>query len=134
MNGYSALMLGGASTSFHSSLPLANNSVIFHAADLCKRPEEQSYQPCWGDPLAHAQHPIDLLDAEPMQNVGHQGLKTHILDACNVFSPLEIVRGPVFSAFSRIVNNCGVWVSSLIYEGATSYYARYCNMSVSFYL
>ena len=63
------------------------------------------------DPLAHAQHPIDLLDTEPMKDIGHQGLKAHVLDASHVFGSLEIIRSPVFSTFSCIVDDCGECVS-----------------------
>lgn len=51
-----------------------------------------------------------------MQNIGHQGLEPHILDAGNVLRPLEIVRGPVFSAFSCVVDDCGEYVSIFLHE------------------
>jgi hypothetical protein len=55
--------------------------------------------------LAHAEHAVDLLDAEPMQDIGHQGLESHVLDPGDALSSLEVIRGAVFSSFSCIVHN-----------------------------
>ena len=43
MDGYPVSVLGGASSNQNFGLPLANNSVIFHAVDLCKLREEERY-------------------------------------------------------------------------------------------
>ena len=56
--------------------------------------------------LAHAQHPVNLGDTKPVEDVGHQGLEAHILDTCDVFGSLEIVRCTILPAFSGVVHNC----------------------------
>jgi hypothetical protein len=45
--------------------------------------------------IAHAQHAIDLGDAEPVEDIRHQGLEPHVLDACDVFRTLEILASPI---------------------------------------
>lgn len=40
-----------------------------------------------------------------MQDVWHQGLKAHILDASNVFGSLEVVRGSVGTTLASVVNH-----------------------------
>ena len=114
MDGYAVKDVINGGSRFLSmglQLPLANNGVIFHAVDLCKLRKNSDIDHTGDDPLAHAQHPIDLLDAEPMKDIGHQGLKAHVLDASHVFGSLEIIRSPVFSTFSCIVDDCGECVS-----------------------
>jgi hypothetical protein len=39
-----------------------------------------------------------------VQNIGHQSLESHILHARNILCSLEILRGPVRSTLSRVVN------------------------------
>jgi hypothetical protein len=56
------------------------------------------------DLLAHTQHPIDLLDTEPMKNIGHQRLETHVLHTRNILRPLEILRCAVQSTFPGVVD------------------------------
>ena len=56
--------------------------------------------------LAHAQHPINLGDTEPVEDVRHQSLEPHVLDAGYVFSPLEVIGGPVLASLPRVVDNC----------------------------
>jgi hypothetical protein len=56
------------------------------------------------DSLAHTQHPVDFLDTKPMENIGHQRLESHVLHASNVLGSLEILRGPIQSALSGIVD------------------------------
>lgn len=41
--------------------------------------------------LAHAKHPVNLLDAQPMQDVRHESLESHVFDTSNVLSSLEVV-------------------------------------------
>lgn len=53
--------------------------------------------------LAHAEHAVNLLDAEPVQNVRHQSLESHVLDSGNVLGSLEVVRGTVLTSFPGIV-------------------------------
>ena len=77
----------------HGGPPLSNDSVVLHAVlrgahvrntcSLCGVLIEHS--------LAHAKHSVDLLDAEPMEDVRHQSLESHVLYACNVLSALEVV-------------------------------------------
>lgn len=55
--------------------------------------------------LAHAQHAVDLLDAKPVQDVGHEGLEAHVLDAGNVLRPLEILGRAVLAALPGVVDN-----------------------------
>ncbi len=54
--------------------------------------------------LAHTQHAIDLLDPKPMQNIRHQGLKTHVFHASNVLGPLKIFGSSISASFSSIIN------------------------------
>ena len=56
--------------------------------------------------LAHAQHSVDFLDAQPMKNVWHQSLESHILDACNVLGSLEVIRSSIFPTLAGVVNHC----------------------------
>lgn len=62
----------------------------------------------WGDILAHAQHPVDLGDTQPVQDVRHQRLEAHIFDTGDVLGPLEVVGGPVFATLAGVVHDCGV--------------------------
>lgn len=55
--------------------------------------------------LAHAQHAVNLLDAEPVENVGHESLESHVLDSCDIFRALEVVGCAVGSTLSGIVHN-----------------------------
>lgn len=41
--------------------------------------------------LAHAQHAVNLGNAEPVQNIRHQRLETHVFDTGNVFGSLEVI-------------------------------------------
>ena len=59
------------------------------------------------DVLAHAQHPIDLGDTEPMQNVRHKGLEAHVLHTGDVLGSLEVIGCPVLATLSGIVHDCG---------------------------
>lgn len=60
------------------------------------------------DSLAHAQHAVDLGDPEPVEDVRHEGLEPHVLDAGNVFGPFEVVRCAIFPAFPRVVHHCAM--------------------------
>lgn len=44
-----------------------------------------------GDSLAHTEHSINLLDTEPMENIGHQCLETHVFHTGNVLGSLEVL-------------------------------------------
>jgi len=63
---------------------LINNSIVLH--------------------VGHAQHPVDLGDTEPVQDIGHQGLETHVLDTSNVLSTLEVLASAVLASLSSIVD------------------------------
>jgi len=39
-----------------------------------------------------------------MENIGHQRLESHVLHTSNVLGSLEILRGPIQSALSGIVD------------------------------
>lgn len=41
-----------------------------------------------------------------MEDVWHESLEPHILDACNVLGSLEVVRGSIGPAFPRVVDHC----------------------------
>jgi hypothetical protein len=56
------------------------------------------------DSLAHTQHPVNFLDTKPMEDIGHQRLESHVLHTSNVLGSLEILRGPIQSALSGIVD------------------------------
>lgn len=56
--------------------------------------------------LAHAEHPVNFRDAQPVQDIGHQGLETHVFDPRDVLGPLEIVRCTIFPALAGIVHDC----------------------------
>ena len=60
--------------------------------------------------LAHTQHPVNLLYPQPVQDIGHQRLKSHVLDSGNIFGALKIIRGSVGSSFPRIINH---WPSNM---------------------
>jgi hypothetical protein len=57
-----------------------------------------------GDSLAHAEHSVNLLDTEPVKDIGHQRLKTHVLHTSNVLGSLEIFGSSVQPTFSSIVH------------------------------
>lgn len=57
-----------------------------------------------GHSLAHTQHPVDLLDTEPVEDIRHQRLESHVLHPRNILCPFEIFRGAVRSAFPRIIH------------------------------
>lgn len=56
------------------------------------------------DSLAHTQHPINLLDTEPVKNIGHQGLKSHIFDPSNILRSLEVLRSTIQATLSSVVD------------------------------
>lgn len=62
--------------------------------------------------LAHAQHAVNLLDSQPVENVGHESLETHVFDARDILRPFEIIRSAVCAAFAGVVYNCPYCQSS----------------------
>jgi len=63
---------------------LVNNSIVLH--------------------VGHAEHPVNLCDAEPVQDVRHEGLETHVFNAGNVLSSLKVLASTIFSSLSRVVD------------------------------
>jgi hypothetical protein len=53
--------------------------------------------------LAHTQHSVDFLYSKPMENIGHQGLESHVFYPSDIFRSFEILRGTVRSSLSGIV-------------------------------
>ena len=82
--------------------PLSDNCIVLHATEVVSH--WSKYMNCF-HPLAHAQHPVNLLDSEPMEDIRHQSLKSHILDTSNIFSPLEVIRGSVGTTLASIVDH-----------------------------
>lgn len=107
-------------------VPLTDDGIVLHAAQrdrlvsrdlnqipVTDRRRGRSLESHWenkkrviANVLAHAQHPVNLSDAKPMQDVGHQRLEAHVFDAGDVLRALEIVRGAVFASLSGIVHDC----------------------------
>lgn len=56
--------------------------------------------------LAHTQHAVDLGDSQPVQDVRHQRLETHVLDAGDVLGALKVVRGAVLASLAGVVHDC----------------------------
>ena len=64
--------------------------------------------------LAHTQHAINLLDTQPMQDIRHQSLETHILHTGDILGTFEILRCTIGASFSCVVDeilDMGVVVS-----------------------
>jgi hypothetical protein len=57
-----------------------------------------------GNSLAHTKHSINLLDAKPVKDIGHQCLKAHILHARNVFGSFEVLRRSIKTPFAGIID------------------------------
>lgn len=58
------------------------------------------------DLLAHAQHPVNLLDTKPVQDVRHKGLEAHVLHTGDVLGTLEVIRGAIGTPLSSVVDDC----------------------------
>ena len=56
--------------------------------------------------VAHRDQAINLGDAQPMQNIGHELLKAHVLDARHALGAVEVSRGAIaaFLALACVVN------------------------------
>jgi hypothetical protein len=87
------------------SLPLADDGVVLHTvrrsiSSSCSKPcpSTRDYS------LAHAQHPVNLLDTQPMKDVRHQSLESHILYTGNVLGSFEILRGSIQSSLPCVIN------------------------------
>lgn len=80
------------------------------------------------DVLAHAKHSIDLLDPEPVQDVGHEGLEPHVLDAGDVFRATEVVGRSIFHPLSSIVYHYRSSAFSHDHDGAMA--MRYSGIAL----
>ena len=56
--------------------------------------------------VAHADEVVDLRDAEPVQDVGHQGLEARVLDAGHGLGAVEVLLRlvPSFLSFTHVVH------------------------------
>ena len=54
--------------------------------------------------ITHANHMIHLLDPEPVQNVGHECLESHILHTSNHLGRLEVAVSTVTTTLAEIVD------------------------------
>lgn len=54
--------------------------------------------------LAHAQHSVNLFDAEPVKDIGHQCLESHVFHARDILRSLEILRSAIQSTLPCIVH------------------------------
>jgi hypothetical protein len=54
--------------------------------------------------IAHRNHIVDLLDAQPVQDVRHEHLKAHVLHARNQFCCTEVLVRRVAAAFAEVVD------------------------------
>lgn len=55
-------------------------------------------------PRTGASHVVNLLHAEPVQDVGHQLLVPHVLDAGNVLRPRKVLARIVTTALPGVVD------------------------------
>lgn len=87
--------------------PLPDNGIVFHAG---YRNASARGGGAIGHvvhhSLAHAEHPINLGDAQPVQDIRHQSLEAHILDPRDVLGPLEVIRCAIFPALASVVHDC----------------------------
>lgn len=63
------------------------------------------------DVLAHAQHAVNLGDAQPVEDVRHQRLEAHVLHARHVLGTFEVVGGAVFATLASVIYDCSGCVS-----------------------
>ena len=54
--------------------------------------------------VAHRDHIVDLRDAEPVQDVGHERLEAHVLHACDELRGLEVLVRGVAAALAQVVH------------------------------
>lgn len=53
--------------------------------------------------LGNHKHSVDLGNTEPVQNIRHQSLETHVLDAGNVLCTFEVLACTIGTTFSCVV-------------------------------
>lgn len=54
--------------------------------------------------VTHGHHVINLLDAEPVEYVGHERLEAHVLNTRDEFRRLEVLVRGIAAAFTEIVH------------------------------
>lgn len=54
--------------------------------------------------VAHRHHVVDLLDTQPVQNVGHERLESHVLHTGDELSRLEVLVSGVTTTFAEVVH------------------------------
>lgn len=54
--------------------------------------------------IAHAHHAVNLLDPQPVQDVRHERLEAHVLDARDELRALEILVRAVAAALAQVVH------------------------------
>ena len=54
--------------------------------------------------VAHADHLVNLGDPQPVQDVGHERLEAHVLDACDELRGLEVLVRGVAAALAQVVH------------------------------
>lgn len=57
-----------------------------------------------GGSVRHGDHVVDLLNSEPVEDVGHEELEPHVLDTGDHLGRLEVSVGRVTSSLSRVVD------------------------------
>jgi hypothetical protein len=96
---------------------LANDGIVFH--------------------VAHAEHTIDFFDTKPVQDIRHQRLEAHVLDASNVFGALEVVGSAIgtplpcviYQVFSHFAQRSALFAEIYDYSAAAilSFLDRFFN-------
>ena len=54
--------------------------------------------------VAHRDHIINLLYPQPVQDVGHERLESHVLYACDELRGFEVLVSRVAAPFSEVVD------------------------------
>lgn len=54
--------------------------------------------------VRHGHEAVNLGDPEPVEYVGHEALKPHVLDTCNVLSPLKVLGRRVARPLASVVD------------------------------
>ncbi len=54
--------------------------------------------------VTHGHHVVDLLNTEPVQDVGHESLEAHVFDARDLLRRLEILIGRIATPLAKIVD------------------------------
>jgi hypothetical protein len=60
--------------------------------------------------VTHGDHMVDFGDAEPVQDVRHERLEAHVLDASDELGRLEVLVGRVSSTLTQVVDEISGYV------------------------